>query len=228
MNFTLFLVFLAHLAPVLDLLAAPEDILNTPNCHAYQCINGNSDFVQGQVYTYDYEVTSVTQMKSSPQDSSSLSIKSRAKIQALSACRFSLQVRFFKQRRILSQFICVGLRPCRILSKSASSVCKIENLTEPYFSWTTSKLREMIKLSKMLLRSCLDLLLNSSWKTMPFHMFVPTKKNPFGLPTSKRVYFPVCNPLSQPPNWALTSLRYVSILNFYHKYPEKNVKNGTL
>ena len=103
MNFTLFLVFLAHLAPVLDLLAAPEDILNTPNCHAYQCINGNSDFVQGQVYTYDYEVTSVTQMKSSPQDSSSLSIKSRAKIQALSACRFSLQVRFFKSSLAFKQ-----------------------------------------------------------------------------------------------------------------------------
>jgi hypothetical protein len=43
-------------------------------------------------HTYDYDVTSITQMKSSPQDSSSLGIRSRAKIQVLSSCRFSLQL----------------------------------------------------------------------------------------------------------------------------------------
>ena len=106
MNFDTFLGsvyvrnFFPFVAPVLDLLAAPDDILNTPNCHSYQCTSGNSDFVEGQVYTYDYDVTSITQMKSSPQDSSSLGIRSRAKIQVLSSCRFSLQVRkinfFFK------------------------------------------------------------------------------------------------------------------------------------
>ena len=99
MNFDTFLGsvyiknFFPFVAPVLDLLAAPDDILNTPNCHSYQCTSGNSDFVEGQVYTYDYDVTSITQMKSSPQDSSSLGIRSRAKIQVLSSCRFSLQVR---------------------------------------------------------------------------------------------------------------------------------------
>ena len=104
MNFDTFLGsvyvknFFPFVAPVLDLLAAPDDILNTPNCHSYQCTSGNSDFVEGQVYTYDYDVTSITQMKSSPQDSSSLGIRSRAKIQVLSSCRFSLQV-----RKILSQ-----------------------------------------------------------------------------------------------------------------------------
>ena len=63
----------------------------------HQCASGNPDYAIGQVYTYDYEVTSETQMKSSPEDSSSLSIKLRAQVQALSSCRFSLQVIFVVQ-----------------------------------------------------------------------------------------------------------------------------------
>ena len=80
------------LAPVLDLLVPlPENVVDT--CKAHQCDTVNPDFVVGQVYTYDYEVNTVTQMKNSPDDSSSMAIKLRAQIQALTSCRFSLQVR---------------------------------------------------------------------------------------------------------------------------------------
>ena len=92
-------------APVLDLLADPDDLLNSQACRVYQCSSGNqADYAIGQVYTYDYDVTSVTQMKSSPEDSSALSLKLRAKIQTLSSCRFSLQVSqysFIRLSRIL-------------------------------------------------------------------------------------------------------------------------------
>ena len=196
MNFDTFLGpvyvknFFPFVAPVLDLLAAPDDILNTPNCHSYQCTSGNSDFVEGQVYTYDYDVTSITQMKSSPQDSSSLGIRSRAKIQVLSSCRFSLQVR--KKR------FCSFFWPRFILEKKS-------------FSWTMSKLREMTR-QRLMLLNCLDFPRNSSWNRVLFHKFVPTKRNLCGSPTLRKVYSPACNPQYLPPNWALTSLKFVFYL----------------
>jgi hypothetical protein len=46
----------------------------------------------GKVYTYDYEVDTITEMRGTSEQQSKLKIKARAKIHAVTACDFAMEV----------------------------------------------------------------------------------------------------------------------------------------
>ena len=66
-------------------------------CAPRQCTNNAvkiSDYQEGQVYHYDYEVEAVSQMRNgiSKDDQSNVKMVARISIQPLSPCEFNLQV----------------------------------------------------------------------------------------------------------------------------------------